>query len=104
MTQANLIKNNNSWTSTIPASLAAGEYMIRHELLALHTSNAPQLYPECAQLKVTGGGGKVPSGTSLVSFPGGYSATDPSININVYSNENQAVTTYKMPGPAVWTG
>jgi hypothetical protein len=78
--------------------------MIRHELLALHSSNAPQFYPECAQLKVTGGGGKVPSGSSVVSFPGGYSASDPSININVYSNDNQVKTTYAMPGPAVWSG
>ena len=27
-----LVANNNSWPSTIPASLAPGEYMIRHEV------------------------------------------------------------------------
>jgi hypothetical protein len=30
------------WTSTIPASLAPGEYLIRHELLALHQRDNPQ--------------------------------------------------------------
>lgn len=74
--------------------------MIRHELLAIHTSNQPQFYPECAQVTVTGGGSGSPSPT--VKFPGGYSASDPSINIDIYSNANANVTTYKIPGPAVW--
>lgn len=38
------------WDSTIPASLAAGNYLIRHELLALHQANTPQFYAECAQV------------------------------------------------------
>ncbi|TFK71510.1 cellulose-growth-specific protein [Pluteus cervinus] len=91
-------------TSTIPASLAAGEYLIRHELLAVHQANTPQFYPECAQLIVTGGGGKTPAGQYLVKFPGGYSASDPSININIYSAEAANTTTYKVPGPPVWNG
>lgn len=70
-----LVANNNSWTSTIPASLPAGEYLIRHELLAIHTTNQPQFYPECAQLVVTGGGSKSPGGSYLVKFPGAYSAS-----------------------------
>ena len=41
-----LVANNNSWTSTIPATLKPGNYLLRHELLAIHTSNAPQWYPE----------------------------------------------------------
>ncbi|KAF9037623.1 cellulose-growth-specific protein [Panaeolus papilionaceus] len=93
-----------SYTATIPSSLAAGEYLIRHELLALHQANTPQFYPECGQLIVTGGGGKKPSGSYLVSFPGAYSASDPSININIYSQEAQNIYTYKVPGPAVWNG
>ncbi|OJT08813.1 Cellulose-growth-specific protein [Trametes pubescens] len=89
--QGQLIANNNSWTTTIPASLKAGEYFLRHELLAIHTSNQPQFYPECAQLKVTvgamqtnfqfcpshvegwqGSGSAQPSGSYLVKFPGAY--------------------------------
>ncbi|KAF8150179.1 cellulose-growth-specific protein [Crassisporium funariophilum] len=93
-----------SYTATIPSSLAAGEYLIRHELLALHQANTPQFYPECGQLTVTGGGGKTPSGSYLVKFPGGYGANDPGVNINIYSAEAQTTTTYKVPGPAVWNG
>lgn len=38
------------WTSTIPSKLAAGNYLIRHEVLALHQAYSPQFYPECAQI------------------------------------------------------
>ncbi|KAF9533993.1 cellulose-growth-specific protein [Crepidotus variabilis] len=99
-----LVMKDLAWTSTIPASLAAGEYLIRHELLALHQANTPQFYPECGQLKVTGGGGKVPGSGYTVKFPGGYGANDPGVNINIYATESQTITTYKVPGPPVWNG
>ncbi|KAI0372803.1 glycoside hydrolase [Pilatotrama ljubarskyi] len=70
--QGQLIENNSSWTTTIPSSLAPGEYFIRHELLSIHAANHPQFYPECAQLKVTGSGSAQPSGSYLVKFPGAY--------------------------------
>lgn len=101
---ANLVANNNSWTSTIPATLAPGNYLLRHELIAIHTSNAPQWYPECAQLVVTGSGTATPSASYLAAIPGVYSMSDPEINIDIYSNANADVTTYTIPGPAVWTG
>ncbi|EJF65049.1 glycoside hydrolase, partial [Dichomitus squalens] len=100
--QGELVANNNSWTSTIPASLAPGEYFIRHELLAIHTSNQPQFYPECAQLVITGSGSAQPSGSYLVKFPGAYSMSDPGVNIDVYAESG--VTNYTIPGPAVWQG
>jgi len=97
-----LVTNNNSWTTTLPSTLAAGEYLLRHELLAIHTSNQPQFYPECAQLKITTGGSAV--GTPTVKFPGGYSATDPSIDINIYAAPASTAVTYAIPGPTVFTG
>ncbi|KAI0633594.1 glycoside hydrolase family 61 protein [Trametes polyzona] len=100
--QGQLIANNNSWTTTIPASLKPGEYFLRHELLSIHTSNQPQFYPECAQLKVTGSGSAQPSGSYLVKFPGAYKMSDPGVGIDVYSQPN--VYTYEIPGPAVWQG
>jgi hypothetical protein len=30
------------WTSTVPASLAPGNYLMRHELIAVHQANNPQ--------------------------------------------------------------
>ncbi|KAL5497931.1 hypothetical protein ACEPAH_2862 [Sanghuangporus vaninii] len=94
-----MVQQNSSWTSTIPAALPSGNYMIRHETLAIHAANQPQFYMECAQLQITGGGSGTPSPT--VKFPGGYDPNDPSINIDVYSSK---ATSYTVPGPAVWTG
>ncbi|KAL9113856.1 MAG: hypothetical protein Q9227_001990 [Pyrenula ochraceoflavens] len=101
---ADLIANNNSWTSTIPSTLAPGNYLLRHELLAIHTSNAPQWYPECAQLTITGSGTAKPASSYLAAIPGVYSMSDPEVNIDIYSNANQQVTTYNIPGPAVFKG
>ncbi|KAL4268940.1 Lytic polysaccharide monooxygenase AA9 [Pleurotus pulmonarius] len=100
--QGELVNNGNTWTTTIPASLAPGEYMIRHELLAIHTSNLPQFYPECAQLILTGSGSAQPSGSYLVKFPGAYQRSDPGVTIDVYAQAS--TTNYTIPGPAVWRG
>jgi len=100
-----MIANNNSWTATIPANLKAGNYLIRHETIALHTSNAPQWYPECAHLTVTGSGTGVPGSSYLGSIPGNvYSMSNPNINIDIYSNANQNVKNWTIPGPPVYTG
>ncbi|KAF3906011.1 Endoglucanase-4 [Orbilia brochopaga] len=89
------------WTVTIPASLPSGEYLIRHELLALHQANNPQFYPECAQLTITGGGSGVPA--PLVDLQKTYYGTDPDVNVDIYIADADK-TTYTCPGPAVWTG
>jgi len=96
-----LVAQNSSWTSTIPADLKPGAYLIRHELIAIHTSNAPQFYPECAQLVVTGSGTK--TGSPTVAFPGGYAASNPYLNINIYATPTSTWTTYAIPGPTVFT-
>ncbi|KAG9092979.1 hypothetical protein FS749_015283 [Ceratobasidium sp. UAMH 11750] len=59
-------------------------------------------FRQCAQLKLTSGGSK--AGSPTVKFPGGYSASDPSININIYAAPASTATTYAIPGPAVFTG
>jgi hypothetical protein len=88
------------WTSTIPAKLSPGNYLIRHELLALHQANTPQFYAECAQLAVTGSGTESPSGAFLANIPGYAPQSDPGITVDTYANN--APTTYTCPGPAVW--
>ncbi|KAG8724248.1 Esterase/lipase/thioesterase [Ceratobasidium sp. 395] len=95
-----LAKNNASWAITIPKNLASGEYLLRHEILALHggaSLGGAQFYPVCAQITVTGGGSASPSG---LAFPGAYKATDPGILFNPYLGEasNQA---YVAPGGPV---
>ncbi|KAH8827674.1 cellulose-growth-specific protein [Flagelloscypha sp. PMI_526] len=98
------VLNTLLYTTNIPAKLAPGNYLIRHELLALHQANTPQFYPECAQLTVTGSGTGVPSGSYLVKHPGAYSMSDPGVNINIYDAATAAQTNYTVPGPAIWTG
>jgi len=88
----------DTFTFSLPSSLAAGEYLVRIEHIALHSMPA-QFYVSCAQVKVTGGGGSSPPGG--FSLPSGYSASDPGINLNIYY---PPLTSYPMPGPSVWRG
>lgn len=61
------------WEERIPATLRAGMYLIRHEIISLHSANKPQFYPECAHLDVQGGGEKSPGKEYLVKIPGVWS-------------------------------
>ncbi|TVY55379.1 Cellulose-growth-specific protein, partial [Lachnellula suecica] len=56
-------------------SLRPGQYLIRHELIALHVQDEKQFYPECAQLNVTGSGKDFPGDEYLVAFPGAYNTS-----------------------------
>lgn len=67
-----LIADGNKWTSTIPAGLASGQYLVRYEIVALHNTGAPQYYPGCVQVNVKNGGADMPSASELTSFPGMY--------------------------------
>lgn len=89
------------WSSKIPSNIPAGNYLIRFELLALHQANTPQFYPECAQIVVTGGGSSLPTSDYLYSIPGYATATDPGVDIDIYTS---TATTYTCPGGPVWTG
>ncbi|TVY82170.1 Cellulose-growth-specific protein [Lachnellula suecica] len=112
----NSFPSYDGFSVTIPESLKAGSYLIRHEVIMLASgpqSGSPgtaQFYPECAQLNVTGGGDNFPSDEYLVSFPGAYKPTDPGIILADWSIEELPVapqyntTDYVFPGPEVWTG
>nr|ADX07320.1 putative endoglucanase II [Flammulina velutipes] len=94
-----LIQNKGKVSFTIPSCIAPGDYLLRVELIALHGAQSypgAQLYMECAQLRITGGGSTSPN---TVSFPGAYSGSDPGIKINIY----QSLTGYTIPGPAVFS-
>ncbi|KAF8908522.1 glycosyl hydrolase family 61-domain-containing protein [Gymnopilus junonius] len=96
-----MIADNSSWTTTIPQTVPSGNYMIRFETIALHSLPA-QFYPECAQITITGGGTLAPTAAQLVTFPGGYSNSDPGLTIDVYTNDAQTETTYPIPGPPLY--
>ncbi|KAI5797797.1 putative endo-beta-1,4-glucanase D [Geopyxis carbonaria] len=102
-----LIANGGKHSLTLPAALAAGDYLLRAEIIALHESDTDytvnsargaQFYPSCSQITVSGSGTATPPGT--FGFVGGYSPEDPGILFNLYGGE----TTYAIPGPAVWDG
>ncbi|TBU28686.1 glycosyl hydrolase family 61-domain-containing protein [Dichomitus squalens] len=96
-----MIDQNSSWTTTIPASVPSGNYLIRFETIALHSLPA-QFYPECAQIQITGGGSLQPTTDELVSFPGAYSASDPGLTVDLYTNEAMTQTNYTIPGPPLY--
>jgi hypothetical protein len=79
---AKLVGGNKAWTSTIPQGLAPGNYLIRHELIALHQANAPQFYAECAQLTVTGSGSATPDASHKAAIPGYCKDTDSNIKVS----------------------
>ncbi|KAG8806619.1 hypothetical protein FRC17_004898, partial [Serendipita sp. 399] len=91
---------------TLPENLPAGEYLLRHELIAMQLGMSPggaEFYPSCTQIRLsapTRTGATLPSGNLVVSFPGAYSDTDPGIlTPNIYEpNLN-----YVFPGPQVIT-
>lgn len=92
--------NNMSWTMTVPSDLASGNYVFRHEIIALHGAealNGAQNYPQCLNIAVTGGGSASPTGTLGEAL---YSETDPGIYFNPYTT----VTNYTIPGPALMSG
>ncbi|PVF94636.1 hypothetical protein CPB86DRAFT_633875 [Serendipita vermifera] len=95
-----LITNKGKVTFTIPSCVPSGNYFLRVELIALHGASSypgAQLYMECAQINITGGGSASPA---TVSFPGAYSGSDPGILINIYY---PTPTSYTIPGPTVFS-
>ncbi|KAI0806265.1 glycoside hydrolase [Irpex lacteus] len=97
-------ENQQSFTFTLPESLPSGQYLARVEHIALHSASTyggAQFYISCAQLNVVNGGSGTPG--PLVSIPGVYTGYEPGILINIYSPPKN-LTSYPIPGPAVWQG
>jgi hypothetical protein len=79
---AKLVGGNKQWSSKVPTGLAPGNYLIRHELIALHQANSPQFYPECAQLVITGSGSAQPDASFKTSIPGYAKQNDANIKVS----------------------
>jgi len=94
-----LVANNFAWDLTFP-NVAPGNYVVRHEIIALHAAgqtNGAQAYPQCVNFKVEGSGtAKLTSGTAATKF---YTPTDPGIKFNVFTSFSE----YPAPGPALKT-
>lgn len=96
-----IVLKNLKWSSIIPKNLAPGNYLIRHELLALHQANTPQFYAECAQIVVSGSGSALPPSDYLYSIPTYAPQNDPGITVDIYMGGR---TSYTPPGGPVWSG
>ncbi|KAK5172579.1 uncharacterized protein LTR77_002699 [Saxophila tyrrhenica] len=93
-----LIANNNTWETTIPSTLAPGNYVLRNEIIALHSAgqaDGAQNYPQCINLQVTGSGSDKPAGEPATQF---YTPTDPGIKVDIYGG----LSKYVIPGPALY--
>jgi lytic cellulose monooxygenase (C1-hydroxylating) len=95
-----MLSNNYTLSTVIPKNLKAGDYVIRHEIIALHGAQSvggAQNYPQCLNLRVSGSGTVSPTngvaGTSL------YKNSEAGIVFNLYTD----YTSYTYPGPALWT-
>ncbi|KAG5921032.1 hypothetical protein E4U42_006006 [Claviceps africana] len=95
-----LIANDHKWRLQIPSMLLAGNYVLRHELIALHSAGSPngaQAYPQCFNLKITGSGTVQPKGVKGTEL---YKATDPGILSNIWVPNIK----YEIPGPPLMPG
>jgi len=95
-----LVNNNLGWMVKIPEDLAPGNYVLRHEIIALHgahEANGAQNYPQCFNLQVTGSGTRQPEGVLGTEL---YSADDEGIAFNIYGKPES----YPIPGPPLIEG
>jgi len=95
-----LMANDLSWPVTVPATLAPGNYVLRHEIIALHSAgqeNGAQNYPQCLNLEVTGSGTESPAGVVGTEL---YTPADAGITVNIYT----AGLEYEIPGPPLAFG
>jgi hypothetical protein len=98
--------DGNEWTLTIPESLAPGNYVLRHEIIALHSAgqeNGAQAYPQCVNIEVTGSGSTDPcaDGADCVAGTALYKAADAGIKYDIYGGD---ISSYPIPGPKAWAG
>jgi hypothetical protein len=117
-----MLTNNYTSSTTIPKNLKAGNYVIRHEIIALHgaqNAGGAQLYPQCINVKVGGSGTVAPTsgvaGTSLYTetvrkprvktlCPGYLLTSYPNLKMaGIIFNLYTTFTSYTYPGPALWT-
>jgi len=80
-----LIANDFAWTVTVPEDIAPGQYVLRHEIIALHSAqdtNGAQNYPQCINIEVTGSGTAEPEGVPATEL---YTETDVNSHLNFQS-------------------
>lgn len=94
-----LMDNDFTWSSKIPSTIAAGNYVVRNEIINLHSGmepNGAQLYPQCVNVKITGSGTDTPKGTLGVNL---YKPDDAGI---LFDGNAKGISNYPIPGPPLY--
>lgn len=88
------------WDIRIPSGIAAGNYVLRHEIIALQEvqNTGAQNYPRCFNVQITGGGSDRPAGVLGTKL---YSPSEPGFLANIFEPQPGG---YKIPGPALYSG
>ncbi|KAF9231275.1 glycoside hydrolase family 61 protein [Melanogaster broomeanus] len=76
------LQSGSPATVTIPSTLAAGNYLLRSEIISLQlamTEGGAEFYPACIQLSVGGSQTGAATSSEEVTFPGGYTDTEAGI-------------------------
>ena len=99
-----MIVTNSTYTVQIPPTLSPGNYVVRHEIIALHFALLPDLgpqhYPQCINVMVSGSGTVIPEGTlgtDLYGRPGDEAGLK-------YDISQDPLPPYTMPGPGLMEG
>jgi hypothetical protein len=99
--QEDIMKGQFSPPVTVPQNLAPGNYMVRHEIIALHLATqrgGAEFYAGCMQLKIGGSGTGAPEANELVNLPGAYKDDDAGIFVPDVFNPGSK---YSFPGPPI---
>jgi lytic cellulose monooxygenase (C1-hydroxylating) len=89
-----MIKNNLTWFIKIPTSIAPGNYVLRHEIIALHAAGQPngaQNYPFCYNLAISSPGTDKPAGVAGTAL---YNKAAPGIVFDLFGKRDG----YEIPG------
>ncbi|KAF6755433.1 hypothetical protein DFP72DRAFT_896874 [Ephemerocybe angulata] len=90
---------NLAYDVTVPASLASGEYLIRSSSRFTRPTRLSSTPNALSLLILSGGGSPNSLARFNTKFPGGYSMSDPGVNVDIYSAQAPSITTYQVPGP-----
>ncbi|EPS44425.1 hypothetical protein H072_1590 [Dactylellina haptotyla CBS 200.50] len=104
-----LQRQGKSYTIQLPTNIRNGQYLMRHEMLALQTSEGgkpgqkaikdSQIYPVCVNIEITGGTAQQnPQGVPLQQY---YTKQTPALNI---PEVRQFYGAYMFPGPPMPPG
>lgn len=99
-----LIYTNHTYTVQIPPTLAPGNYVIRHEIIALHYALlpglGPQHYPQCIDVMISGEGTDVPEGVLGTEL---YGNPEDEAGLK-YDISQDPLPPYTIPGPGLAEG